>query len=111
MGTNPGDNINVELRLLTEEKVAVLFGESIKGRKDNLYLLGRVTNRNMDSVYIKLQVTSPNNPTLRVNNIGVGWIPPKGSSVYFLEYLMQPILRTKLSEVQLEYIILSVTHK
>lgn len=105
-------NIIIELKLLKGEDLAVIYGGDDKINSRGVYIMGTAQNGNPDSVFIKLEISSPNNPTIRAKNINVGWIPPnKTSKVYFLVYLMQPPLKTKLSEVQLNYKIVSVTQK
>ena len=105
-------NFTIKLRLVSGKELRNLLGDDTSVKVDDYYLLGNVINSSPKSAYIRLRVSSANNPAVSAKEIPVGWIPPNGAqAVYFLEYLMQPILKTSIEDVELDYQITSINYK
>ena len=98
-------DIDVQLKLVTDRELTSFFSSQLREPDDMIYLFGMVINAGPDSALVTLDVHSPNNPNIQARGISVGWVPPKGSiPVYFLKFLAQPMLRTKIARDYLDRI-------
>jgi len=109
-------DINVQLKLVTEKEWqsmigTPLFEKNLAGRENAYYLVGMVTTTGSDMVNVTLEVYSPNNPTIRINDVQAGWVNRNVPPVYFVEYLGQPPLKTPYQEAQLKYKVVQVMRK
>ena len=107
-----GMAIEITLRLISGEELHGLLGSKVTSSLKDFYILGQVVNRMDRSAFVKFEIRSSNNPTVHIDNIELGWIPPnRATAVYFLRYIMEPPLKTSPEEVKLESKIHSINYK